>query len=98
VWTGSQALKIGLVDKLGNIEDAVKTAAKMAKLKDYKLVSYPEQKGLLGNLGLGVSAKIKASMIQSELGDNYIYYKQINAVKSMMRTPQARMEYEVVVR
>ncbi len=98
VWTGSQALKIGLVDKLGNIDDAVKVAAKMAKLKDYKLVSYPEQKGLLGNLGLGVSAKIKQSMLQSELGENYLYYKQIKAVKNMVRIPQARMEYEVIVR
>lgn len=43
VWTGNQALKIGLVDKLGSLDDAVAHAAKLAKLKDYTLDSYPAQ-------------------------------------------------------
>ncbi len=48
VWTGEQALKIGLVDRLANINDAdMACAAKKAKLKDYKLVEYPEQKSIL---------------------------------------------------
>ena len=97
VWTGAQAIKIGLVDKLGNIQDAVNSAAKMAKLKDYKLVSYPEQKSILSNFGLNMSAHIKASMLQSELGENYTYYQQIKALTKIACSPQARMEYDVVV-
>src|SRR5690606_5951713 len=50
VWTGNQALKLGLVDRIGHIEDAIKAAAKKAKLDDYKLVSYPEQKSGLMSL------------------------------------------------
>ncbi|RYZ48096.1 MAG: signal peptide peptidase SppA, partial [Sphingobacteriales bacterium] len=91
VWTGTQALKIGLVDRLGNINDAVKSAAKMAKLKNYKVVTYPEQESAFKQLGAGFSAKVKTSMIKSELGDNYIYYDQINKLKSIMRVPQARL-------
>lgn len=43
VWTGEQALKIGLVDKLGNLDDAVAYAAKKAGVeKDYKVVEEPQ--------------------------------------------------------
>lgn len=98
VWTGEQALKIGLVDRLGNIDDAVKSAAKMAKLKNYKLVSYPEQESMFGQIGSGFSAKVKESMLKSELGDNYTYYEQVNSLKSMMRVPQARLPFNVVIK
>lgn len=97
VWTGAQAIKIGLVDRLGNINDAVRSAAKMAKLKSYNLVAYPEQKSFLNKLGLGASDQIKTNLIRSELGSNYKYYEQIKGVIEMMRTPQARMPYDVVI-
>lgn len=44
VWLGQKALEIGLVDGLGSLDDAVKKAAEMAKLKNYEVVLYPEQK------------------------------------------------------
>jgi protease-4 len=97
VWTGAQALKIGLVDRLGNIDDAVKSAAKMAKLKDYKLVAYPEQKSVLNKLGETFSTEVRTHILQSELGEDYNVYQQIKNLRSMMRVPMARMEYEVVV-
>ncbi|MBD1366322.1 signal peptide peptidase SppA [Mucilaginibacter sp. ZT4R22] len=98
VWTGEQALKNGLVDKLGNISDAVASAAKKANLKDYQLVNYPEQKSVLSKIGQGFSAQVKAHFVKAELGENYKYYEQIKGVTQMMRTPQARMPYEVVIK
>jgi protease-4 len=98
VWTGSQALKLGLVDRLGNINDAIIMAAKKAKVKDYNLVNYPEQKSIFNKFGEGLTAKVKARMVQSELGENYKYYEQIKTVTQMMRTPQARMPFEVVIK
>jgi protease-4 len=98
VWTGSQALKIGLVDRLGNINDAVKSAAKKAGLKDYKLVTYPEQKSVFNKFSEGLSAKVKAHFVKAELGENYRYYEQIKGVTKMMRTPQARLPYDVVIK
>ncbi|MDF2431401.1 MAG: protease [Mucilaginibacter sp.] len=97
VWTGTQALKLGLVDRLGNINDAVTSAAKMAKLKNYKLVSYPEQKSFLNKFGLNMSAEIKAHFVKSELGDNFKYYEQVKGVTQMMRTPQARLPYDISI-
>jgi protease-4 len=98
VWTGEQALKNGLVDKLGNINDAVASAAKKANLKEYQLVNYPEQKSVLSKIGQGFSAQVKAHFVKAELGENYKYYEQIKGVTQLMRTPQARMPYDVVIK
>ncbi|MES2428488.1 MAG: signal peptide peptidase SppA [Bacteroidota bacterium] len=98
VWTGEQAIKIGLVDRLGNIDDAVKAAAKKANLKDYRLVAYPEQKSVFNKLSESLSVEMKTRMLKSELGENYNIYQQIKNIKSMMRTPLMRMEYDVVVK
>lgn len=44
VWLGQDALKIGLVDALGNMDDAIKKAAELAATDEYQLVYYPEKK------------------------------------------------------
>ena len=44
VWLGKDAIEIGLVDSLGNINDAIAKAVELAELGDYQLVSYPEKK------------------------------------------------------
>ena len=41
VWTGEQALKIGLVDKLGDLSDAISSAAELAELEKYSIGHYP---------------------------------------------------------
>ncbi|MDT3405052.1 signal peptide peptidase SppA [Mucilaginibacter terrae] len=93
VWTGEQALKIGLVDRLGNINDAIASAAKKAKLKDYKLVAYPEQKGFFKGLTNDVETRVKTHMLKSELGDSYQYYSQMKTLQGMIRVPQARLPF-----
>lgn len=50
VWTGSQAIKLGLVDKIGGIEDAIKIAAEQAKVTDYSISKYPERKTLFAQM------------------------------------------------
>ena len=44
VWLGVDALKLGLVDELGNIDDAILKAAELAGLGEYQLTYYPEKK------------------------------------------------------
>ncbi|MDR3696216.1 signal peptide peptidase SppA [Mucilaginibacter sp.] len=95
VWTGEQAITNGLVDRLGNINDAVKSAARMAKIKNYKLKAYPDQKSFLNKFGFDMSARMKAQFVKSELGENYKYYDQLKGVTQMMRTPQARLPYDI---
>lgn len=50
VWSGVDARKIGLVDKLGGLDAAIKSAAKMAKVTDYRTASYPSIKDPLQQL------------------------------------------------
>lgn len=50
VWTGSQALRHKLVDKLGTLDDAVAEAARRAKVADYALATYPAKSSWIQNL------------------------------------------------
>ena len=50
VWLGQDAVKIGLVDGLGNINDAILKAAELAELGQYSLVYYPEKKNQIEEL------------------------------------------------
>ena len=43
VWLGKDALEIGLVDSLGNINDAIAKAVELAQLGEYNLVNYPKK-------------------------------------------------------
>lgn len=47
VWTGTDAAEIGLVDLVGNLDDALRIAAEMADIETYRTVTYPEKKDLL---------------------------------------------------
>jgi protease-4 len=98
VWTGSQAIKIGLVDRLGNINDAIASAAKKAKLTNYNVVAYPEQKSFFKQLDGDVTNQMKVKMMRSELGDNYRVYEQLKGLTQMVRTPQARLPYDIVIK
>jgi protease-4 len=98
VWTGAQAVKIGLVDRLGNIHDAVASAAKKAKLKNYDLVAYPEQKSIFNQIDGDLTSQMRTKMMQSELGENYRVYMQIKGLTQIMRTPQARLPYDIVIK
>ncbi|SJL82811.1 signal peptide peptidase SppA [Vibrio palustris] len=74
VWTGQDAVKNGLVDQLGDFDDAVDAAAKMAKLKHYNLQWMEEPltpaqqllKGLMSeahaSLGLNISSLIPEAL------------------------------------
>lgn len=50
VWTGRDALELGLVDKLGGLNDAIHIAADMANLTQYRVVDYPADEGMLSEL------------------------------------------------
>ena len=47
VFTGQQALDLGLVDKIGTLENAIRHAAQQAKVKDYEVRVYPEPKNFM---------------------------------------------------
>ena len=93
VWTGKDALGLGLVDKLGHIDDAINAAAKMAKLTDYSIVTYPKQKTWYESFL--DSDKDKVKILQSELGDLYEPYAALRNVMDA-KGLQARMPMEII--
>ena len=97
VWTGAQALKIGLVDRLGNLDDAIHSAARKAKITNYKLVAYPEQKSLLESFGSDVSSDAKTYLLKQELGESYRYYNDLKTILKFSGT-QMRMPYTINIR
>jgi protease-4 len=79
VWSGSEALKIGLVDKIGGLNDAIAEAARIAKIKSYSTQNYPEYEKNLNDLMSSLPfAKSKEAFIKEEIGEeNYILIEQI---------------------
>ena len=102
VWSGSEALKIKLVDKLGGIRDAVKLATEKAGLKeDYSLVYWPEQKNsfwkkLLSGIN-EVESTSTESILKKELGFVFPYVKSVKDLEQMNGI-QARMTYKLLVK
>jgi len=50
VWTGDQALRIGLIDKIGGLKDAIQEAKQLAKLTDFSIVIYPKSQNGFGDM------------------------------------------------
>lgn len=70
VWTGNQALEIGLIDGLGSLNDAVLLAAEEAGIEDYNTSYYPAQKdfftALLEESSLGISTRFTKAVLGKE--------------------------------
>ncbi|MBV8253496.1 MAG: signal peptide peptidase SppA [Chitinophaga sp.] len=94
VWSGVQAVKLGLVDRIGGIEDALASAAKMAKLSNYRLAEYPEVKPSISSVLKSVSDNVSTRMVKKELGESYDVWQQVKQVKEMHGQIQTRMPFE----
>lgn len=93
VYTGARAIEIHLVDKLGTLQDAVTCAAKMAKLRTYRLKEYPEQKTIIEQILSGsFQAAVKQNQLKEVLGEGqFKYYQQIKSLQGMSQSIQARL-------
>ena len=97
VWSGMEAEKIGLVDQLGNIEDAIAKAAELAELNDYGIICYPQQKDFFTKLFSKIDTETKVEKaLQQQLGDLYFTYKGIKTVTEANGI-QAKLPFEIVI-
>ncbi|MFK8102181.1 MAG: signal peptide peptidase SppA [Saprospiraceae bacterium] len=98
VWTGTKAKSLGLVDALGDLDDAIQTAANLADLSTYRTTEYPKLKAPLELMIDRFSGKRKTSLLlKEELGDMYFYLKQMEDIKKMSGV-QARLPFEINVK
>lgn len=90
-------LRLGLVDRLGTLQDAIDCAARMAKTRDYKLMEYPEPKNIL-ELLMGKykrTAGMKAA-VREELGeDGYRTWMTLKKIKSMIGVTETRLPFDL---
>lgn len=87
VWTGSDAIKNGLVDKLGNLDAAIAHAAGLGKTKSYRTENYPEYKKNFNEFleaFAGASIyKSKETIMKEELGEeNYNLLKKLKVMQN----------------
>jgi len=98
VWSGEQALKIGLVDKIGGLDDAIKEAASLAKTKTYSTQNFPEYEKDMNDIFNNFPfAKSKESFIKEELGEEtYRLMEQLKKVQAR-KGVQAMVPFEITI-
>ncbi|MEO8150490.1 MAG: signal peptide peptidase SppA [Bacteroidia bacterium] len=97
VWSGNDALRIGLVDTLGNLGDAIKIAARLSKTDKYRIYELPEQKDTFQEIIKELNGDVQSSFIKNELGDNAKYYQSIKQLVTRQGI-QMRMDFDVEVK
>ncbi|HVG42403.1 MAG TPA: signal peptide peptidase SppA [Chitinophagaceae bacterium] len=97
VWSGEDALRIGLVDKMGNLQTAIDCAARLAKVSDYSLREYPQTKSWFEDF-LKTTKESPQAMIKKEIGEkNFTVYQQLMQVQQMCGSVQARLPFSFIV-
>jgi len=83
VWTGNQALKLGLIDELGGIDTAIKAAADLAAVENYSISEYPAKKDFFMSLLMGSSESVGERISMGIIGkESYQQKQMLNAWKS----------------
>ena len=97
VWTGIDGLSLGLVDRMGGLEDAIDFAAEKASLgDDYRLSEYPKRKEFIEQLIEELTGNIQTRIIGNELGEFKTYYDQIQSLQKMQGV-QARLPFFISI-
>lgn len=94
VWTGEDALRIGLVDKIGGLNDAIKLAVDKAKLKSYNISEYPEKEDFAKKFLKNFGSSVETRFLKVQLGEQYKVLKQIQTL-GKINGIQARMSYDL---
>jgi protease-4 len=96
VWSGADAKKIGLVDELGGLDEAIAIAAKKAKLNEYRTVELPNLKDPFEEIFSSLSNQASIYFMKKELGQNYIQYQEVKKAIQYQGI-QTRMPFEVKI-
>jgi protease IV len=80
VWSGTDALRLGLVDVIGGIDDAIAIAARKANLTDYRTIELPEQKEFFEKLMEDFNDQASVKIAREQYGDLYDAYTGIRSI------------------
>ena len=95
VWDGITALKIGLVDELGSLDNAIEALAKDMGFAKYEVVEYPKEENDFFGMLMQLNNQMKTNALKEELGIYYPAYVHMKNLKDLDPV-QARMEVSII--
>jgi protease IV len=96
VWSGANAIGIGLVDEIGGLRSAVKGAAELAGIRDYTLRELPYAEDPYLKLLSQLGGEVRMRVLKNELGPAFRYYEMIREVTGLSGI-QARLPYFIEI-
>ena len=97
IYSGTDAMRLGLVDEMGGLEEAIAFAAKKANISDYTLKYYPSVKSLIEQISDIFSTSVAERIVKSQLGENYLIFRAIQKAQTTTGI-RAMMPYEITVK
>lgn len=99
IWSGTQAVELGLADRIGGLQEAIHAAATMAQLTDYSVRRFPEKLTLYQYLlSSSSSENIKTGLIKNELGPElYQIYESVEQIKEFTAGPQTKIPFTFTI-
>lgn len=97
VWSGSSALRNGLIDTIGGLTAAIKGAAALAKVDKYSIRELPAIEDPLARIITQLGGEIKMKILKNKLGESAGYFDMIEEVRDLSGI-QARLPYFLEVR
>jgi protease IV len=97
VWSGTSAIKVGLVDEIGGIKDAIKGAADIAGIDSYSLKELPVPEDPYTRILSQLGEEVRMSILKKELGTAVKYYNMVQEINDMSGI-QARLPYFIEIR
>jgi protease-4 len=92
VWSGTDALEIGLVDMLGGLDRSIEVAAELAGLDNYRIQSLPKLEDPFTMIMKELTEDTTVRILKKELGEEYRHYRNIREIREMSGV-QARMPF-----
>lgn len=96
VWTGKDALELGLVDVIGGLNDAIAIAAKMGNTQTYSLETYPKVSDPITEMLKGFNSEMKMDLLREAVGIHPVYYQHIKQLQQMQGV-QARLPFTLLL-
>ena len=97
IYSGTDAMRLGLVDEMGGLEEAITFAAKKANISDYTIKYYPSVKSLIEQISDIFSTSVEERIVKSRLGENYRLFRTIQRAQTTTGI-KAIMPYSITVK
>ena len=98
VWTGNRAIKIGLVDRIGTLDDALAAAAKLAKVNSYRVREFPEPQNFMERWKSSYQKNAETAGLKNALGKEMIgWYQELSQLQAGFGQAQTKMPFRLKV-